>query len=67
MCINKVDLLEGDRDKKLEQVKTKINEFFSNRKIEIIDYFITCGEIIEGFEDDNNRVAEMILEITTKQ
>ena len=48
-------------------MKTNIQEFFSNRKIEIIDNFITCGEIIEGFEDDNNRVAEMILEIITKQ
>lgn len=67
MCINKVDLLEDDKDKELEKMKTKISEFFNNRKIEIIEYFFTCGEIIEGFEDDNNRVAEMILEITTKQ
>jgi hypothetical protein len=67
VCINKIDLFEGDRDKELEQMKTKINEFFNTRKIEIIENFVTCGEVIEGFEDDNNRVAEMILQITTQK
>lgn len=66
VCINKVDLIKDDRDKELEDQKQKIIEFFAKRKIEINDVFVTCGETIEGFEDDNNRVAEMILEITTK-
>ena len=70
VCINKIDLLEGDRDKKLEEIKTKIKEFFDARKIAINETFITCGETIEGFEDVetyNNRVAEMILEITIQK
>ncbi len=69
VCINKIDLVEGDKEKKLDTVKTQINDFFEKRKIAINDTFITCGETIEGFEDVesyNNRVAEMILEITTK-
>ena len=68
VCINKIDLLEGDRDKSLEDVKNKINNFFNKRKITITDYFITCGETISDFEaveEYNNNVAEMILEITT--
>jgi len=70
VCINKVDLMKGDIDKKLEELKTQINDFFGKRKIAINDTFITCGETVEGFEDIeiyNNQVAEMILEITTKQ
>ncbi|MHA1913463.1 MAG: hypothetical protein ACW97V_03745 [Promethearchaeota archaeon] len=69
VCINKVDLLEGNRDKKVEEMKTKIQEFFNARKINIKEFFLTCGETIEEFEDVekfNNRVAEMILEITIK-
>jgi translation elongation factor EF-Tu-like GTPase len=68
VCINKVDLVEGDRNKKLEEVKAEITKFFESRKIAINDTFITCGETIAGFEEVetfNNQVAEMILEITT--
>jgi len=68
ICINKIDLVEGDKEKKLNEVKVQINDFFEKRKIAINDTFITCGETIEGFEDVeiyNNQVAEMILEITT--
>ncbi|MHA2399567.1 MAG: hypothetical protein ACXADU_11855 [Promethearchaeota archaeon] len=69
VCINKVDLLEGNRDKKVQEMQNKIQEFFNARKIAINEFFLTCGETIEEFEDVekfNNRVAEMILEITTK-
>ncbi|MFX0037218.1 MAG: hypothetical protein ACFE9I_16420 [Candidatus Hermodarchaeota archaeon] len=69
VCINKIDLVEGNKEKKLEDVKVKIADFFSKRKIAINEVFITCGETVEGFEDVetyNDRVAEMILEITTK-
>ena len=69
VCINKIDLVEGDKEKKLNAVKTKINDFFKARKIAVNDIFITCGETVEGFADVetyNNQVAEMILEITTK-
>ncbi|MFW9952152.1 MAG: hypothetical protein ACFFKA_18680 [Candidatus Thorarchaeota archaeon] len=69
VCINKIDLVKDDKEKKLTEVKKQIIEFFEKRKIAINDTFITCGETIEGFEDIetyNNQVAEMILEITTK-
>ena len=69
VCINKIDLFEGDKEKQLNEVKSKIIDFFKTRKISVNHIFITCGETIEGFEDIetyNNQVAEMILEITTK-
>ena len=68
VCLNKFDLIEGDKAVKLEEVKKKINDFFSKRKINITDIFITCGETVEGFsdiEEYNNHVAEMMLKITT--
>ena len=70
VCINKIDLVEGDKDKKLEEIKNKIDTFFNQRKIAVIDYFITCGEIVKDFaevEEYNNNVAEMILGITVNQ
>jgi translation elongation factor EF-Tu-like GTPase len=69
VCINKIDLIKGDKEKKVEEMKNKITEFFNTRKINIADIFVTCGETIENFDEVekyNNRVAEMILEITTK-
>lgn len=68
VCLNKFDLIEGDKAVKLEEVKKKITDFFSKRKINITDTFITCGETVEGFadiEEYNNHVAEMMLKITT--
>ncbi len=68
VCINKIDLVKGDKEKKLNEVKSQIKDFFEKRKISINDTFITCGETVDGFEEVdayNNRVAEMILEITT--
>jgi len=68
VCVNKLDLLEGDREKEIEKITKKINDFFNKRKINITDIFITCGETVENFEDIeiyNNHVAEMILKITT--
>jgi len=68
VCINKIDLLEGARDKGLEDIKNKINNFFNKRKITVSDYFITCGETVSNFEEVeefNNNVVSMILKITT--
>ena len=70
VCINKFDLLEGNKEKKIEEMKKKITTFFKERKIGVIEFFITCGEIVDGFADVetyNNAVAEMILNITTTQ
>jgi translation elongation factor EF-Tu-like GTPase len=69
VCINKIDLLEGDKDVELEEFNKKISNFFNKRKINVVDFFITCGETIDSFEEVekyNNQVAEMILEITVK-
>jgi translation elongation factor EF-Tu-like GTPase len=68
VCINKIDLVEGDAEKKVEEYKAEIEEFFKKRKITVKEFFITCAEAVKGFEDVqtyNDRVAEMILEITT--
>jgi len=68
VCINKIDLLEGDREEKLEEMKKAITDFFITRKIKVNDVYLTCGETIDNFidiEKYNNRVAEMILQITT--
>jgi hypothetical protein len=69
VCINKIDLVEGDAEKKVEEYKTAIEEFFKERKISVKEFFVTCAESVKGFEDVqtyNDRTAEMILEITTK-
>ena len=70
VCINKIDLVEEDREKKIEEIKKKIDTFFNQRKISVIDYFITCGETVKDFpevEEYNNHVAEMILGITVSR
>ena len=67
VCINKIDLLEGDKEKELEKLTKKINDFFNKRKINIKEIFVTCGETVDNFnevEEYNNHVAEMILKIT---
>ncbi len=69
VCLNKIDLIENFGEKELENVKKEISNFFEQRKVKVEDFYITCGEIIEDFDDIekyNNRVPEMILEITTK-
>ena len=69
VCINKVDLIEGDREKRIEEMTKQIQNFFETRKISIREVFITCGETVDNFDEVekyNNRVAEMILEITIK-
>jgi len=71
VCLNKIDLLEGNKaakDKKLQAIQKKINDFFQKRKIGVNGVYMTCGETIEGFADIesyNNAVAEMILKICT--
>lgn len=67
VCINKIDLIEKDAEQKVEEAKAKIEDFFKQRKISVKEFFITCAEAVEGFEDVqtyNDRTAEMILEIT---
>lgn len=68
VCINKVDLLKGSkaqRDKKLKEAREKIQAFFEKRKIEIVDFFNTVGEHLEGMENYNDNLAAMILKIIT--
>ncbi|MFW9771362.1 MAG: hypothetical protein ACFFFB_02730 [Candidatus Heimdallarchaeota archaeon] len=68
LCINKIDLLKGDKEKEIEKLTKKVSDFFTKRKITIQDVFVTCGETVDNFDEVekyNNRVAEMILKITT--
>ncbi|MHA2290351.1 MAG: hypothetical protein ACXABG_16310 [Promethearchaeota archaeon] len=67
VCINKIDLIKKDAEKKVEEAKVKIEDFFKQRKITVKEFFITCAESVEGFEDVqtyNDHTAEMILDIT---
>ncbi len=69
VCINKVDLLKGDLKDEIEKLEAEIKDFFKQRKITIVETFVTCAEKMEGFEDVqiyNDRVAEMLLKITTQ-
>jgi GTPase SAR1 family protein len=69
VCLNKIDLLEGDRDTEIERIKKAISAFFEKRKIKIEDFYVTCSETFENFQDIekfNDQVAEMILKITTQ-
>lgn len=68
VCINKIDLLKGDKEKEIEKLTKKVSDFFTKRKITVQDIFVTCGETVDNFDEVekyNNRVAEMILRITT--
>lgn len=47
VCINKIDLFEGDVEKELTRIKDKIQAFFNQRKITINEFFITCGETVD--------------------
>jgi len=67
-CINKVDLVKGDLDKILEEVKNEISAYFGKRKINVENFFVTCAETVQGFEkvkEYNDAVCEMILNIIT--
>ena len=67
VCINKIDLIEGDPVAKVEELKTEIENFFNKRKIAVKEFFVVCAEAVEGFEDVktyNDHTAEMILKIT---
>ena len=69
VCLNKVDLLKGDRDTELEKMKKAISAFFEKRKIKVKEYYVTCSETIENFSEVtkyNDRVAEMLLNVATK-
>lgn len=68
VCLNKCDLIEGNKaqkEKKLQEARITIQNFFNNRKIEISGFFNTVGEYLEGMEDYNDNVAAMILKIIT--
>ena len=67
VCFNKYDLiLAGEQDKLLEDMKAQITEFFAKRKITIRDFFKTCAEPLDGMEQYNDAIAEMILKICTE-
>jgi len=66
VCFNKIDLIpEEERDEKIEKYKAQVVEFFAKRKIKIAEFHRTCAEDLEGMENFNDAVAEMLLKIAT--
>jgi hypothetical protein len=67
VSFNKFDLLDKSiRDKKVEEMKAQVIEFFAKRKIGIRDFFYTCAETVEGMEPYNDNAAAMILKIAVE-
>ena len=67
VCFNKYDLVpEDEREKKIEEMKSKVVEFFSKRKIAIEEFHVVCAENVEGMESYNDDAARMILKIATE-
>ena len=66
VCFNKMDLIpEDERDEKFETMKSQVVEFFAKRKIKIQEFHRTCAESLDGMQDYNDTVAEMLLKIAT--
>ncbi|MHA1775875.1 MAG: hypothetical protein DRO88_10680 [Promethearchaeia archaeon] len=66
ICLNKYDLMEGTEDEKkakIEDFKEQITEYFKKRRITVKEFFQTCAIEKEGFEDYNDNVARMILDL----
>lgn len=66
VCLNKYDLMEGSEEEKaakIEEFKEKITEYFKKRRITVKEFFQTCAIEKEGFEDYNDNVARMILDL----
>lgn len=66
VCINKIDLVDGDQDK-IKKATKRIEEFFEDSDIKVLDTFYTCAEEIESFDQTetyNDNTAKMMLDIT---
>ncbi|MGV9173650.1 MAG: GTPase domain-containing protein [Promethearchaeia archaeon] len=69
ICINKIDLVDGDQEK-IDQATEHIKEFFEESEIEVVDTFYTCAEEIKSFDQTetyNDNAAKMMLDITVNR
>ncbi|MHA1728665.1 MAG: hypothetical protein ACTSWY_08015 [Promethearchaeota archaeon] len=66
-CYNKIDLLNvDDRNYFTEDLKNRVTDYFSRRKVRIRNFFFTCAEIAdERYKEYNDNAADMILKIAT--
>lgn len=63
VALNKADLLGKDGNKKIEEYKKKISEYFTTkRQIKVEAFYVTVAETKEGFEDQNDACARLILD-----
>ncbi len=66
VCLNKVDLVSEEKRKKtIELMKNEINAHFAKRKIGVAEFFVVCAEDIDGMDDYNDNIPQMVLEIAT--
>jgi signal recognition particle receptor subunit beta len=62
VALNKADLLGKDSNKKIEEYKKKIADYFSTkRQIKIEEFYVTVAETKDGFQDQNDACARLIL------
>ena len=54
---------EDEKKAKIEDFKEQITEYFKKRRITVKEFFQTCAIEKEGFEDYNDNVARMILDL----
>jgi translation elongation factor EF-1alpha len=63
VALNKADLLGKDMNKKVEEYKKKVGEYFSTkRQIKVEGFYVTVAESKVGFEDQNDACARLILD-----
>ncbi len=68
VALNKADLLGKDMNKKIDEIKKKINEYFKDkRKIDITGFYVTVAESKPGFEGQNDNCAQLILDCIKEQ
>ncbi|MHA1793767.1 MAG: GTPase domain-containing protein [Promethearchaeota archaeon] len=65
VALNKADLVK-DLNKKVDDYKKKIVDYFkTKRNIKVNDVYITVAEAIDGFQDQNDECAKMIINLVS--
>jgi GTPase SAR1 family protein len=63
VALNKADLLGKNMNKKVEEYKEKIGEYFQDkRQIKVEGYYVTVAESNPDFADSNDECARLILD-----
>ena len=66
VCFNKVDRVDPKKlDSELKSFEGEIIEFFAKKKITVKKFYRTCAQDKKEFENYNDNVAKMILDIAT--